>query len=416
MGESGMTMTEKILARTAGVSSVAPGEIVMCSVDKVGMNDTGFLPSMAFREPLKIADPDRVMIIFDHAIPAPSVQDAEAQGRGRAFARRFGINRLYQDSGISHQVILEEGLALPGELLTHSDSHTCSAGVLNCAGRGIGGLDILHVICTGQTWFKVCPTIRYELEGVPRPGVYGKDVFLHIASTFGDHVGHNVEYGGSGLANLTIDDRATMAAMGAEISAEFSIFAFDEITESFLDGRAANAYEPVEADSDAVYAETRTIRLDDVEPYVSLPDFIPGNAVPVREIGEVRIDQAFIGSCANGKLGDIEAAARVVEGKRVHPDVRFIVTPASRAVYGEAVRRGYVETLLEAGATITNSTCGACCGYHLGVLGAGEVCVTSSTRNFKGRMGSPDAAIHVASSATVAASAVAGRIVGASDE
>lgn len=408
-----MTMTEKILARTAGVESVVPGEIVVCSVDKVGMNDTGFLPSMAFREPLKVADRDRIMIIFDHAIPAPSVQDAEAQGRGREFARRFGIRHLYQHSGIGHQVILEEGLALPGELLTHSDSHTCSAGVVNCAGRGIGGLDILQVVCTGQTWFKVCPTIRYDLEGALRPRVFGKDVFLAIAREFGDHVGHNVEYGGSGLVNLPIDDRATMAAMGAEISAEFSVFAFDEVTAAFLDGRAANAYSPVEPDPDAVYAARRTIRLSDIEPHVSLPDFIPGNAVPVREVGDVSIDQAFIGSCANGKLRDLEAAAQVLEGKRIHPDVRLIVTPASRAVYAEAVQRGYISALLEAGATVTNSTCGACCGYHLGVLGRGEVCITSSTRNFKGRMGSPEASIYVASSATVAASAVAGRIVSA---
>lgn len=408
-----MTMAERILARASGSTAVAPGDIAVCTVDKVNMNDTSFLASQALPTPRRVFDPARVAIIFDHAVPAPSVQDAEAQTRGRQFAQRLGIERLYVDRGIGHQVILEEGLAVPGQLLAHSDSHTCSAGVANCAGRGVGLLDVLQILCTGKTWYRVAPTIHYELVGERGPGVYGKDVFLYLAGAFGDHVGHNVEYGGSGLASLSFDDRATISAMAAEISAEFSLFPYDEIARAYLGPRITEEFEPADADAGADYAAARTVDLSAIEPYVSLPDFVPDNTRPVSAIGEVPIQQAFIGSCANGKLSDLATAAAVVEGRRVHAGVRFIVTPASSAVYAEAARLGYLEKLATAGAVVTNSTCGACCGYHLGVLGAGETCVTSSTRNFKGRMGSPDARIYLASSATVAASAIAGRIVGA---
>lgn len=409
----GMTMAEHILARASTSAAVTPGDIAVCTVDKVNMNDTSFLASQALPTPKRVFDPGRVAIIYDHAVPAPSALDAEAQARGRQFAQRLGIERLYADRGIGHQVILEEGLAVPGQLLAHSDSHTCSAGVANCAGRGVGLLDILQILCTGRTWYRVAPTIRYELVGERPQGVYGKDVLLYLAGAFGDHVAHNVEYGGSGLSSLSFDDRATMSAMAAEISAEFSLFPYDEVAQNYLAPRISEEFEPAEADVGADYAAVRTVDLGTIEPYVSMPDFVPDNTRPVSGIGDVPIQQAFIGSCANGKLSDLATAAAVVEGRRVHDGVRFIVTPASSAIYAEAARLGYLETLTTAGAIVTNSTCGACCGYHLGVLGAGDTCVTSSTRNFKGRMGSPDARIYLASSATVAASAVAGRIVGA---
>lgn len=407
----GMTMIEKILARSAGRERVRPGEIVVCAVNRVVMLDLTFT---AGSEPLpkRIADPSRVAVILDHGAPAPSVADALGHQKAREFVARFGIGRLYDigHHGICHQVMLEEGLALPGQVLACSDSHTCASGAVNCAARGLGRIEILQILCTGKTWYKVAPTVRYGFLGQPAAGVYGKDIFLYIAGRFGDHVNQNVEFGGPGVAGLTLDDRSTIATMCAEISAEFATFPADDVVLDFLRGRTGEAFSPVAPDSDADYVAVRQVDLGQVEPYVSRPDFVPHNAWPVAEVGDVRINQAFIGSCANGKLGDLRIAAAIVRGQRVHPGVRFIVTPASQRVYLEAVRRGYVETLVEAGAVVTNSTCGACFGYHMGVLGPGEVCVTSSTRNFKGRMGSPEARIYLASSATVAASALEGRI------
>jgi len=270
---------------------------------------------------------------------------------------------------------------------------------------------MLQVLCTGKTWYRVGPTIRYELVGELPPGAYGKDVFLAIAGRYGEHSNKNVEFGGPGLATLRLDDRSTIATMFAEVSAEFATFPADQLVLDFLAGRCREPFEPVTSDADASYAAVRQVNLADVVPYVARPDYVPHNTVPVTQLEEVRIDQAFVGSCANGKLEDIRIAAEVVRGERVHAGVRFLVTPASQKVYLQAVRLGYVETLVEAGAVVTNSTCGACFGYHMGVVGAGETCVTSSTRNFKGRMGSPESRVFMASSATVAASAIAGRIV-----
>jgi 3-isopropylmalate/(R)-2-methylmalate dehydratase large subunit len=244
--------------------------------------------------------------------------------------------------------------------------------------------------------------------------VFGKDIFLHLASVAGSVEGHNIEFGGPGVTELSLDDRATLATMAAELSAEFATFpADDKLIEHLrtIDTTTHQHFEPASSDPDARYAATYEISLSELRPYVARPDFIPRNTMPVADFDEkVVIDQAFVGSCANGKLEDLRIAAQVVRGRSVAPGVRFIVTPASQRVLKEAVRLGYVETLLEAGAVVTNSTCGACYGGHMGVLGPGEVCITSSTRNFKGRMGSPSARIYMASSATVAASAIAGYI------
>jgi 3-isopropylmalate/(R)-2-methylmalate dehydratase large subunit len=241
--------------------------------------------------------------------------------------------------------------------------------------------------------------------------VFGKDVFLHLAAVAGSVEGHNIEFGGPGVAELTLDDRATLSTMGAELSADFATFPADEKAIAYLRSVTNEPFEPAESDPDAVYAARHDIDLSALRPYVARPDFIPHNTLPVTELAEdVPINQAFVGSCANGKLEDFRIAAQVVRGRKVAPGVRFIVTPSSQKVLKETVHQGYVETLLEAGAVVTNSTCGACYGGHMGIVGRKEVCITSSTRNFKGRMGSPSAKIYMASSATVAASAIAGRI------
>lgn len=407
----GMTMAEKILARHSGRSAVRPGEIVVCDVDKIIQIDLVF--SAAGEMPKRIADPDKIAIILDHAIPAPTVGDAEGQALARQFAARFGVTKFFDVGrhGICHQVILENGLALPGQILTCTDSHTCASGAFNCVARGMGPLEMLQIMCTGKTWYQAAPTVKLDLHGRKPSNVFGKDIFLHLAEIAGSVEGHNIEFAGPGISELPLDDRATLATMGAELSAEFVTFPADERAIAHLRSVTDEAFEPAESDPDAEYAAVYQVDLSRLRPYVARPDSIPHNTLPVAELGaRIAIDQAFVGSCANGKLEDLRIAARIVRGRKIASGVRFIVTPASQQVLREAIRRGYVETLLEAGAVVTNSTCGACYGGHMGVLGAGEVCITSSTRNFKGRMGSSAAQIYMASSATVAASAVAGHI------
>ncbi len=413
----GFTMAEKILARKSGESHVTPGDIVVCDVDMAVLLDLGFsTPGRNDLIPRYVRDPDKVAVMLDHTVPAPTVHDADGHRRAREFAAQFDIANFFDVGrhGICHQVIMENALGLPGEVLACSDSHTIASGALNCLARGLGHIEILHIVCTGQTWYKVPPTIRYELVGEKPSGVYGKDIFLYIAGKYGSTEGCTVEFGGSGISSLTLDDRSTLSTMCAEISAEFAVLPYDEVVADYFDGRATRDFEPVAPDPDAEYADVRTIDLSEIRPYVARPDSVPNNTLEVADLVStsegVRIDQAFVGSCANGKLDDLGTVAAILHGRRVHPDVRFIVTPASQGVYRDAVRFGYVQTILEAGAVVTNSTCGACYGGHMGVVAAGEVCLTSSTRNFKGRMGSPDAKIYVASSATVAASAVAGHI------
>jgi 3-isopropylmalate/(R)-2-methylmalate dehydratase large subunit len=295
-------------------------------------------------------------------------------------------------------------------VLACTDSHTCAAGAYNTAARGLGPAEVFSILCTGKTWFSVAPTIRYELAGT-KPGIVsGKDIFLHIAGTYGDATNHNLEYGGPGLASIPMNDRRTIATQGAEISADFSTFGVDDVCRVFLDEHTGRPYTPAVPDADASYAAVREIDLSALEPYVARPGTVSNNSFPVSQMERRKVDQCFIGSCANGQLEDLRIAAEVVRGRQVAPGVRLLVTPASQQVYRDAVRLGYVQALADAGAVVTNSTCGACFGYHMGVVAPGEVCLTASTRNFKGRMGSPDAEIYMASPATVAASALAGHI------
>lgn len=413
----GMTMAQKVLAARSGEASVVPGQIVVAEVDRVVVSDTVFYRTMSsLPDDLKrIAHPDRVAVILDHGAPAPTVEAAAAHTRAREHVKRLGIEWFTDVGrhGIEHQVILENGLALPGQLLACNDSHTSAAGVMNCAARGLGMADVVQALCTGKTWYKASPTVKFRLEGELPFSTYGKDIFLYLAETFGSQEGHDIEFTGSGLASLSMDDRATLSTMCTELSANFVMMPADGLVLEFLRSVTDAPFQESVSDPDAVYAAVHTIDLANVRPYVALPDSISHNTCPASEIVErhVGIDQAFIGSCANGKLSDFRVAAGIVKGRRVADGVRFLVTPASQAIYLEAVRQGYVETLVEAGAVVTNSTCGACSGAHMGVLGPGEVCITSSTRNYKGRMGSTEASIYMGSSATVAASAIAGFIV-----
>jgi 3-isopropylmalate/(R)-2-methylmalate dehydratase large subunit len=386
------------------------GDTVTVDVDMCVMIDLQF--ATMWLQPLRINDPDKVAIVMDHAVPAPTIKDAAGGSAARKFAQEFGIERFFDVGrhGICHQVIAENGLARPGEILACTDSHTCAAGAYNTAARGLGPAEVYSILCTGRTWFQIAPTIRYEFVGTRPVWVSGKDIFLHIADRYGDATNHNLEYGGPGLASIPINDRRTIATQGAEISADFSTFGVDDILADFLADAGVMDYQAVEADGNARYAAIREIDLSTLEPYVARPGTVSRNGVAVSQIERRKIDQAFIGSCANGQLEDLRIAARILRGKQVAPGVRLLVTPASQQVYREAMRLGYLQDIADAGAVVTNSTCGACFGYHMGIVGPGEVCLTSSTRNFTGRMGSPEAEIYMASPATVAASAICGYI------
>ena len=407
-----MTIAEKILAKKGGQKVVVPGDVVTVGVDVVVLFDNNFMPSI-WRDILKVHDPERIVVTFDHRVPAPNQQAAAAQKTGREFVRRFGIKRFHDvgyGQGISHQLVADHGYALPGSVLVCSDSHTCSAGVFNCLARGVGGPDVMYAATKGETWFRCGETIRYELAGKLSTAVTAKDAFLQIAGAHGAHATQNVEYGGAGLAGLSINARKTLTTMSAELSAEFATFEPDSVMLDWVRARNPVPFEPVYPDADASYFAVRKVDLGSLEPLVALPDSVVNNSQPVKATAGTRIDQAYIGSCANGTLDDLEIAARVVKGRRVATGTRFIVVPASQTVYRDALRSGAIQTLVDAGATIAPPTCGACGGGHMGVLAPEEVCITSSTRNFKGRMGDPSSKVYMGSPATVAASAIRGVI------
>jgi 3-isopropylmalate/(R)-2-methylmalate dehydratase large subunit len=402
----GMTSIEKILASHSGQSSVKPGDVVVVDVDTAVFFD--------FMRPdvERIADPDKLVLLHDHMVPAPTVQSANMAKQMREFVEKFGVKNYFPVGahGISHVLVAQEGLALPGTILTNADSHTCSSGAMNCLARGMGGSEMTYILCTGKTWFMVGPTTRVNLLAKLAERVYPRDVIHYIPGQYGDFAGRNLEWHGDGLSTIGMDGRLTMATVSAELSAEFSLFPYDSVLEEYLVGRAKAPYEPVHPDDDASYDQVINIDLSTLEPQVVRPGRVAWNSGGVAEVAGQKVDQAFIGSCANGRLSDFAIAAEIVKGKKVAAGTRFIVTPGSQAILKEAVRAGYVETLMDAGAVVTSSTCGACFGGHMGVLGDGEVCITASTRNFKGRMGSPSAEVFMASPATVAASAVTGVI------
>jgi 3-isopropylmalate/(R)-2-methylmalate dehydratase large subunit len=410
----GMTMAEKILAAHSGQKKVKPGDILTCKIDWACNHDMFFTVGgqTDFEKVKKISHPDRCIIFLDHAVPAPTTKDAEGGIKARRFAKKHGITKLFDlgDHGVIHQMLAERGFALPGKLIAAGDSHTCASGALNCAARGFGPADMLYTWCTGENWYQVAPTILYMLRGSFSEMVDGKDLFLNIAGVYGDAINTNLEFGGEGVSRMTIAQRQSVATMCAEINAEFAIFPCDEKLLEYVKDRAVEDFTPVIADADAEYAQTREIDLSGVVPYIAMPHFIPGNCRPVTEVEGMPVQQVIIGSCSNGRLEDIAVAAEILKGKKIAKGVRMIVTPATQRIYLDAMRAGYLEILTESGAVVTNSTCGACYGGHLGLIGPGERCLSTTTRNFKGRMGSPDGEVMLAAPATVAATALSGKI------
>jgi 3-isopropylmalate/(R)-2-methylmalate dehydratase large subunit len=410
-----MNIVEKIFSAHQDGEPVAPGDLVVVGVDQLVLIDLNFYDGL-WHEPHEVFDPEKIVIAFDHVVPAHDRSSAEYLERGRQFARRVGIERVHDigpEQGISHQLVAEVPHVHPGEILVCTDSHTCSAGALNVLARGLGIPEIAYILAKGSTWFLVGETIRYELTGSLPTGVTGKDLLLQIGREWGSHEGRNVEFGGPGLRSLSVDRRREVTTMCAEISADFAVCEFDEVLARHYSDRDADASGATHPDPGAHYADVRTIDLDRLQPMVALPDAVVENTVPVGECAGTRLTHAFIGSCASGTLEDMREAARILDGRTVADNVTLVVTPASQAIYAQAVKEGLVEKIAAAGALVTASSCGMCGGFD-NTLTENAVCISSSTRNFAGRMGDPKARIYLASSATVAASALSGEIVGES--
>lgn len=416
----GMTMAEKILSRAAG-SPARAGDTVVARIDRM-MSHEGFrhvARTLTEAGVKRVWDKDRVIVVLDHAVPAPDEQTAKAHMMIRAAVDKFGISTFYDvRGGISHQVMVEKGHVRPGELVVGTDSHSTMYGALGAAGTGIGFTEGAYAAATGTLWFTVPPTVQYRLNGKLRRGVVSKDVLLFLAGKFTvEGASYKaIEWRGPAASELTVEARMTMANMAVEMGGKFGFFEPDESTYQYLEehGNPRGTYEPLHADPDASYESTVDIDCSAIEPQVALPHS-PDNVKPISEVRGVKVHQAILGSCTNARIEDLRLAASVVRGKQVARGVRLYVSPASVDVYRQAMREGLLEDFMAAGAVVLNSGCGACFGQHLGLLGPGEVCISSTNRNFQGRMGSPEARVFLASPLTVAASAIAGEIKG-SDE
>jgi 3-isopropylmalate/(R)-2-methylmalate dehydratase large subunit len=412
----GMTIAEKILASKSGRSEVKPGQYVTAKIDKIMAGD--FMTEMfdAFEEIGidKVWDPSRVIALTDHSVPSRSVESAQADVQKRKFVEHYGLTHWYDvgRGGICHQIMPENGHALPGTLVVGMDSHTTSYGAFNVAATAIQVPEAYYVVAKGETWFRVPETIKFEVFGRLPSRVMGKDVMLKIAGDNGTDCAlyRSVEFVGPAVDQMALSDRWAIANMGVEIGAKFAIFEADEKTLDFLKGRSEESFTPVKSDLDACFEQTYRLDIITLPPQVACPHDV-ANVRPVTDVGRVDIDQGFVGSCTGGRLEDLAVAAEILKGRKVHPKVRLIVIPASMEVYKNALKAGILETLVDAEAIICGPTCGPCGGIHLGLLAAGERCISASNRNFKGRMGSPEAEIYLASPATVAASALAGHII-----
>lgn len=411
----GLTLAEKVLARASGRASVRPGEFVVASVDLALVHD--IFAADVFRQLVELGveevfDRDRTVVVLDHLVPAPSEAAAAAHRTIRDHVERFGISSFYDaGAGICHQLLPERGHITPGALVVGTDSHTTTHGALAAAGTGIGTSEMVYVLATGKLWFRVPPTIRFELTGALEPMVAWKDVILALAGRHGDDVAQYkaIELGGPAASSASIASRLTVCNMAVEIGAKFGFFAADEAALAYLAERGHEGLEPFGPDPDAGYEAVHELDLSALEPQVACPSAVD-NVEPVGAVEGTRIDQAFIGSCTNGRLEDLEAAAAILRGRQVDPRVRLIVAPASRAVFQAAVRSGAIQALADAGASLLPPGCGPCFGGHGGLLGPGERCIGTHNRNFVGRMGSARAEIFLASPQTVAASALAGAI------
>ena len=412
----GMTMTQKILAAHAGLAEVKAGQLIEAELDLVLGND--ITSPVAINEMKKmnrqtVFDKDKIALVMDHFIPNKDIKSAENCKCCREFACRHEISNYFDvgDMGIEHALLPEKGLVVAGDAVIGADSHTCTYGALGAFSTGVGSTDMAAGMVTGKAWFKVPSAIRFELVGKPSKWVSGKDVILHIIGMIGvdGALYRSMEFTGEGIKNLSMDDRFTICNMAIEAGGKNGIFPVDETALQYMKEHSKREFTVYEADEDAEYDETYVIDLSRLKPTVSFPH-LPSNTRTIDQVGEVKIDQAVIGSCTNGRIDDIRAAAEILKGKKVAKGVRCIVIPATQAIYLQAMREGLLEIFIEAGAVVSTPTCGPCLGGYMGILAAGERCISTTNRNFVGRMGHVDSEVYLASPAVAAASAVTGKI------
>ena len=416
----GHTLAEKILLAHSSVDDVTPGDVVMVRCDIVMANDT--TGPVAFRAMEKMGasrvfDPDRVVMVADHFVPAKDTRSAELQRRLEDWSRAQGVTFYGQGrGGIEHTVLCEEGWVVPGSVIAGGDSHTCTYGALGAFGTGLGSTDIAHCLAFGEFWQAVPTTTRVEFTGEKGRFVAGKDLILALLAELGVGGGTNavLEFVGPGAEALSIDDRLAVANMAVEAGAESGLFPADDVTATYLDGRTTRTWTSERSDDDADFTQVVEIDVDQVVPLVALPH-LPGNVVPVGDASGTPIDQVYVGNCANGTITDLRQTAEILRGQSVHPRTRMIVVPASQRIYREALREGLLDVFVEAGAMVSTPTCGACFGGGMGVLAPGERAVATTNRNFRGRMGSNEAEIYLANAYVAAAAAVAGEIVDPAD-
>ncbi|NLD11721.1 MAG: 3-isopropylmalate dehydratase large subunit [Clostridiales bacterium] len=414
----GMTMTQKILAAHAGMESVQAGQLINASLDMVLANDiTGPVSIKEFDGAgfESVFDKSKVSLVMDHFAPNKDIKSAEQCKKCRTFARRFDLDNFYDvgEMGIEHALLPEKGLGWAGEAIIGADSHTCTYGALGAFSTGVGSTDLAAGMATGQAWFKVPSAIKFVLTGKLNQNVSGKDVILHIIGMIGvdGALYKSMEFTGPGVASLTIDDRLCICNMAIEAGGKNGIFPVDDITKDYMDGRVQGDYKVYEADADAEYEKVYNIDLSGIKPTVSFPH-LPENTRTIDEVGDVTIDQVVIGSCTNGRLSDMKAAADILKGKHVAKGLRAIIIPATQKVYKDSIKNGYIDTFIDAGCIVSTPTCGPCLGGHMGILASGERCVATTNRNFVGRMGATDSEVYLASPAVAAASAIAGKICG----
>ena len=414
----GMTMTQKILAAHADLDHVAAGQLINARLDMVLANDiTGPVSINEFDKAGfdSVFDRSRVSLVMDHFTPNKDIKSAEQCKKCRTFARRFDLENFYDvgEMGIEHALLPEKGLVCAGEAIIGADSHTCTYGALGAFSTGVGSTDLAAGMATGEAWFKVPPAIRFNLTGQLSEFVSGKDVILHIIGQIGvdGALYKSMEFTGPGVASLSMEDRLCICNMAIEAGGKNGIFPVDDITKEYMKDRVSRPYTVYEADADAEYEQTYEINLSEIRPTVSFPH-LPENTRTIDEVGDIPIDQVVIGSCTNGRLSDMKAAAEILKGRHVAKGVRAIIIPATQQVYKNSIHAGYIDTFLDAGCIVSTPTCGPCLGGHMGILAAGERCVATTNRNFVGRMGDTTSEVYLASPAVAAASAVAGKISG----
>ncbi|MGZ7107544.1 MAG: homoaconitase large subunit [Methanobacterium sp.] len=409
-----MTMAEKILARASGKVEVSAGDIVMANIDVAMTHDlTGPLSVEAFEKigVREVWDPEKIVVIFDHQAPADSLDAAQNHIIMRKFVKNQGITNFYDvGEGVCHQVLPEKGYIVPGEVVVGTDSHTCTHGALGAFSTGIGSTDMSMVFATGKLWFKVPETIKFNIEGMLAEKVYSKDVILHIIGQMGaDGATYkSCEFGGETVKEMSISDRMVLCNMAIEMGGKTGLVEPDQKTLNYVNKRSSKSFEVIKGDKDASL-EIMDIDVSDLEPQIACPHNVD-NVKGISDVAGTHIDQVFLGSCTNGRIEDLRDAAGILKGKKVSDSIRMLVIPASREVYTKALNEGLMNIFVDAGALVCNPCCGPCLGGHIGLLGPGEVSLSTSNRNFKGRQGSTEGEVYLSSAAVAAASAITGKI------